>query len=142
MTAKEYLNQARLLDRKIKSLQTELGYLNELASGCNTPSIDGVRVQKTADLKAPFIKYIDKIFEMEKKIEGEIEKLMALKEEISSTISEIGNPQLELILRERYVNCRNWETISESMGYSLVYLYKMHKQALTLVKTPKEYSKV
>lgn len=140
MNPKEYLSQARLLTNKVASLQKELIYLNELASGCSSPRFDEIVVDKTRKKEAPFIKYIDKIFNMEKKIEEQINVLIALKEEINGAISEIDDPILEILLRERYINCLTWEDIAADLSYSLVYVYKLHQKALTLVKVPKEYS--
>lgn len=142
MDAKKYLSQARLLNNRIKSFENELEYINTLALGPSGPSYGPNKVKQQPNLEAPFIRYIDKIIELEKMIHDEIDKLMALKREIAKTIAEIGDAKLEIILRERYINCRNWEDIAIDLAYSQVYLYKLHQRALKLVKVPKEYSKV
>ena len=142
MDAKKYLSQARLLNNRIKSFENELEYINMIALGPSGPSYGPNKIKQKPSLEAPFIRYIDKIMELEKMIHDEIDKLMALKREIAKTIAEIGDAKLEIILRERYINCRNWEDIAVDLAYSQVYLYKLHQRALKLVKVPKEYSKV
>ena len=142
MDAKKYLSQARLLNNRIKSFENELEYINTIALGPSGPSYGPNKIKQQPNLEAPFIRYIDKIIELEKMIHDEIDKLMALKREIAKTIAEIGDAKLEIILRERYINCRNWEDIALDHSYSQVYLYKLHQRALKLVKVPKEYSKV
>lgn len=142
MDAKKYLSQARLLNNRIKSFENELEYINTIALGPSGPSYGPNKIKQQPNLEAPFIRYIDKIMELEKMIHDEIDKLMALKREIAKTIAEIGDAKLEIILRERYINCRNWEDIAIDLAYSQVYLYKLHQRALKLVKVPKEYSKV
>lgn len=142
MDAKKYLSQARLLNNRIKSFENELDYINTIALGPSGPSYGPNKIKQQPNLEAPFIRYIDKIIELEKMIHDEIDKLMALKREIAKTIAEIGDAKLEIILRERYINCRNWEDIAIDLAYSQVYLYKLHQRALKLVKVPKEYSKV
>ena len=142
MDAKKYLSQARLLNNRIKSFENELEYINTIALGPSGPSYGPNKIKQQPNLEAPFIRYIDKIIELEKMIHDEIDKLMALKREIAKTIAEIGDAKLEIILRERYINCRNWEDIAIDLAYSQVYLYKLHQRALKLVKVPKEYSKV
>lgn len=142
MDAKKYLSQARLLNSRIKSFENELEYINTIALGPSGPSYGPNKIKQQPNLEAPFIRYIDKIIELEKMIHDEIDKLMALKREIAKTIAEIGDAKLEIILRERYINCRNWEDIAVDLAYSQVYLYKLHQRALKLVKVPKEYSKV
>lgn len=142
MDAKKYLSQARLLNNRIKSFENELEYINTIALGPSGPSYGPNKIKQQPNLEAPFIRYIDKIIELEKMIHDEIDKLMALKREIAKTIAEVGDAKLEIILRERYINCRNWEDIAIDLAYSQVYLYKLHQRALKLVKIPKEYSKV
>lgn len=142
MDAKKYLSQARLLNNRIKSFENELEYINTIALGPSGPSYGPNKIKQQPNLEAPFIRYIDKIMELEKMIHDEIDKLMALKREIGKTIAEIGDAKLEIILRERYINCRNWEDIAVDLAYSQVYLYKLHQRALKLVKVSKEYSKV
>ena len=78
---------------------------------------------------------------LEKIIHDEIDKLLKLKEEITETIAKLNKPLSELVLRERYINCRNWEDIAFDLGYSTVYLYKLHREALNLIEVPKDYSK-
>lgn len=142
MTAKEYLNQARLLLQRIRSLELELEYLNTLAIGCNGPVYGGDIITKTEQKQASFVKYLDRIFEAEAKLHTEIEKLLTLKAEIEAVISKIGDTRLELILRERYINGRNWEDIATTFAYSPVYVYKLHRDALARIQVPQEYSKV
>jgi hypothetical protein len=142
MDARAYLSQARLLNNRIKSYENELEYINTIALGPSGPHYGRDKIKQQPSLEAPFVRYIDKIRELEKIIHDEIDKLMALKKEISQTIAEVGDAKLELILRERYINCRNWEDIAIDLTYSQVYLFKLHQKALKLVKAPKEYSKV
>lgn len=142
MDAKKYLSQARLLNNRIKSFENELEYINTIALGPSGPSYGPNKIKQQPSLEAPFIRYIDKIMELEKMIHAEIDKLMALKREIAKTIAEIEDAKLEIILRERYINCRNWEDIAIDLAYSQVYLFKLHQKAIKLIKVPKEYSKV
>jgi len=134
MDARHYLSQARLLNNRIKSYENELEYINALALGPSGPYYGPDKIKGPPNLQAPFIRYLDKIFELEKIINDEIDKLIQLKQQISKVIAEINDPKLELILRERYINCRNWEDIAFDLAYSQVYLYKLHKRALAMVK--------
>ena len=65
-----------------------------------------------------------------------------LDEEESSHVDTADDAKLEIILRERYLNCRNWEDIAIDLAYSQVYLYKLHQKAIKRIKVPQEYSKV
>lgn len=140
MDARKYLSQARLLNNRIRSYENELEYINTIALGPSGPSYGPNKVKQAPSLEAPFIRYIDKIMELEKIIHDEIGKLIELKQEIARAIAEVGDAKLEIILRERYINCRNWEDIAIDLAYSQVYLYKLHQKAIKLIKVPQEYT--
>jgi len=140
MDARKYLSQARLLNNRIRSYENELEYINTIALGPSGPSYGPNKVKQAPSLEAPFVRYIDKIIELEKIIHDEISKLIELKQKIARAIAEVGDAKLEIILRERYINCRNWEDIAIDLAYSQVYLYKLHQKAIKLIKVPQEYS--
>ena len=142
MDARKYLSQARLLNSRIRSYENELEYINTIALGPSGPSYGPNKIKQSPSLEAPFVRYIDKIMELEKIIHNEIGKLIELKKDIARTIAEVGDAKLEIILRERYINCRNWEDIAIDLAYSQVYLFKLHQKAIKLIKVPEEYSKV
>lgn len=142
MDARKYLSQARLLNSRIRSYENELEYINTIALGPSGPSYGPNKIKQSPSLEAPFVRYIDKIMELEKIIHNEIGKLIELKKDIARTIAEVGDAKLEIILRERYINCRNWEDIAIDLAYSQVYLFKLHQKAMKLIKVPEEYSKV
>ena len=142
MDARTYLNQARLLNNRIRSYENELEYINTIALGPSGPSYGPNKIKQAPSLEAPFVRYIDKIMELENIIQDEISKLIKLKKDIARTIAEVGDAKLEIILRERYINCRNWEDIAIDLAYSQVYLFKLHQKAIKLIKVPEEYSKV
>lgn len=143
MDAKTYLNQARLLNNHIKSYEDELAYINGLAEGTGGPYYGPDCVVQTQPRhEAPFIKYIDKVTELETVIRKAIMELVSLKQEISATIAELRNPILEVVLRERYINCQSWNNIASDLNYSKVYLYKLHEKAIKLIKVPEKYERV
>ncbi|NLM18797.1 MAG: hypothetical protein GX217_02085 [Clostridiaceae bacterium] len=141
MNAKEYLNQARHLNNRIKSFQNELDYINTIALGPSGPSYGPDKIKQQPNLEAPFVRYIDKIMELENIIQDEISKLFALKQNIARTIAEVGDAKLEIILRERYLNCRNWEDIAIDLAYSQVHLFKLHNKALKRICFSSDNSK-
>ncbi|MCB5280119.1 MAG: DUF1492 domain-containing protein [Candidatus Cloacimonetes bacterium] len=139
MDARTYLSQARLLNNRIRSYENELEYINTIALGPSGPSYGPNKIKQAPSLEAPFVRYIDKIMELEKIIHDEISKLIKLKQNIARTIAEVGDAKLEIILRERYINCRNWEDIAIDLAYSQVYLYKLHQKAIKLIKVPSDF---
>lgn len=139
---KKYLSQARYIMNRIKSLELQLEYLNNKALGPSGPIYDKDTFTLPRSLEAPFVKYLDPIDDVRKKINEGIEKLLKLQAKIKAVISLIDDPVVEIILIERYVNCLTFETIAENLHFSQSYVYKLHRTGLKLVKIPKEDSKV
>ena len=66
----------------------------------------------------------------EKEINEEIDRLVAIKLEISDFIDKIDNPQWKRLLRSRYVMCRSWAAVAEDMGYGISSIYRIRKQVM------------
>lgn len=137
MTAKEYLSQARVLNIEINSYISELENLNKLANSVPGSRFDIERVDGTKSQESPFMKYLIKINHMEEKIRNEVNKLVELKAEISSVISNLENTGYQILLRNRYVSCKTWIEIANEMYCSIDNVYKMHRKALKCVIVPK-----
>lgn len=134
MTAKEFLSQAYWLDLKIESDLQELGKLQSMLSSVQAIRYDGIRVDSTSSGEAPFVKRIEKVIELEEKINNEIDSLVDLKEKIRATIEKVANPDLKLLLLLRYVNHMSWEEIAVKMNYTVRNIHFMHSNALKEVQ--------
>ena len=73
-----------------------------------------------------------KIIEAGEEIDKRIDKLVDKKIEASSKIDELDelDNTSAVILRERYINLKSWEDISENMNYSLRHVMNLHSKAL------------
>ena len=72
MTAKEYLSQAYRLDQRINSNIEEISRLQEMACGISSPSWEE-KVQTSRHTDAPFVRCLEKIMDLEKVVNSEIE---------------------------------------------------------------------
>ena len=45
-------------------------------------------------------------------------------------IHAIDNPDHEMLLELRYMDCFTWEEIANEMGYSITHVHRLHKKAL------------
>ena len=131
---KQYLSQYYYLSKKIDSLKEEYHCLELLADGTQGCSYDEPRVQKTPSLKAPFVRYLDKLEKKRKQIDEKIEELLTLKEEIEEAIATVDDPVMELVLTYRYINCLDWNDVAEKLGYVTSYVFQLHRKALSLIK--------
>ena len=81
MTAKEYLSQAYRLDQRIDSNIAEITRLREMACGISSPSWEE-KVQTSRNTDAPFVRCLEKIMDLEKVVNSEIDTLVDLKRQI------------------------------------------------------------
>ena len=114
MTAKEYIRQAYRLDQKINSDIEEVGRLRHMASSVSSPAL-GERVQTSHDGDAPFVRSIEKIIELEHRIDDEIDLYVDLKDQIRTVIAKVEDPNEQLVLRYRYVHNYTWEQIGDRL---------------------------
>lgn len=140
MTAKEYLCQAYRLDQRIRSKQEQIASLNDLATDCSAtltgmprnPNRGGSRI---ADA-------VLKIIDLENEIAKDMERLVELKAEITTTIKAVECIEYQLILEKRYISDKSWPEIAVDLGYKMRHLYKLHDEALAAIKIPEKYFSV
>lgn len=134
MTAKEYLGQALELNKKINHMQllyeavkADYGFTTRLLDGM--PKNPNVSVTQVCDQAIRSI-------EMNDEINGEIDRLIALRNEIADVIWEVPDLQERVILYGRYVNFYSWEKTAQDMGYSERHVLRLHGSALEKVQIP------
>ena len=130
---KAYLSQYYYAYQKVDSLKEELRCLEELANGTQGINYDEPVVQKSRSLKAPFIRYIDRIQRKEEELSKKVEELLNLKDEIHEAIVTVNDPVMELVLTYRYINFWEWCDIASKLHYAESYVYKLHRKAISLV---------
>ena len=98
MTVKSYLSQSYLLDKRIKSDTMELEELRLMAQTISSPGFEEhYNASKNTD--APYIRTLEKMFDMEEKIMKEMQLLLDLKQQIRDVISEIDKPEYQMALK-------------------------------------------
>ena len=128
MTAKEYLSQAYRLDRRIDSKLEQLSALRETTTKA-TAVMNDVVVSRTRNMQS-LQETIEKIVEMERELNTDIDTLVDLKREMTGFIKQVKSPQHQLILEMRYLTYKNWKDIAEALELDERYVYKLHGAAL------------
>lgn len=131
MNAKEYLSQALRIDQRINSKLEQVASLRELAVKASSTLSDTPR-RASPDIQ-PMETIIAKILDLEAEINGDIDKLVDLKKEITDVIKSVSNPEYQTILEKRYLCFLSWEQIAVDMNYSIQYTFRMHDRALAEV---------
>ena len=133
--ARNYLEQAYRIDQRINCKIEQVSSLHSLATKANStltdmPGSPNRNVHRMEDI-------IVKIVDLETEINHDIDTLVDLKAEITKVIKQVEDLELQMLLEQRYLNCRTWEQIAVDMGYNVRHLYRMHEKALTKVQIPK-----
>ena len=135
MTVKEYLGQAYLLDKRIKSDSMELDELRLMAETISSPGFEEhYNASKNTD--APYIKTLERIFDMESKIMDEMNILVALKNQIRDVISQVEKPEYQMILKYRYIHNMTWPKIGDMLCADERTVQIWHNKAIAIINLP------
>lgn len=128
MTAKEYLNQLRVIDKRICNLLREKESIWTMLTRTTTP-YDKDRVQSSSkgDLKE---ECIDRLEELEKRIDYETDKLIDKRATIFNQINALSNYQSIDILYRHYVQLIPLTDIATDLSYSYAWVKELHATAL------------
>lgn len=129
MTAKEYLQQLRMLDIKIRHRKEQVEELRALAMCSGSFAGDGDRVQTSGSgdrMSEQVARYVDLQAEVEEMIRGYTEK----KDRIIREIHELSDARYVEVLFKRYVEFKRLDVIASEMGYTYEWIRMVHGHAL------------
>ncbi|MFR4406764.1 MAG: sigma factor-like helix-turn-helix DNA-binding protein [Anaerovoracaceae bacterium] len=141
MTVKEYFYQAYRLDQRINSNLEEVTALREMSSSVSSPLLTE-RVQTSRKCDAPFVRCLEKIIDLEEKINKEIDLLVELKKEIRGVISTVEDMDERLVLKYRYIHNYTWEQIGNELHADSRTVRRWHGSALQHVRLPENPVKI
>ena len=131
MTAKEYLQQIYVCNRRMKRIQETREQLRidmySIGSPMGNMSSDRVQTTTSGDKFGRMIARVDKL---ERDLVKEHGRMLALKDKIIRQIEAMDNEQQRSVLYNRYVLLHDWETIAEDMNYTTRRIYQIHGEAL------------
>lgn len=136
MKVKEYLHQAYRLDKRIQSNIEEMDRLREMAGSVSSPRYDKERVMTSRNTDAPFVKCLERIMDLEDKINVEVDTLVALKEQIREVINGVVDTDERMVLRYRYVLELTWEQIGNELNADRTTIYRWHNTAIKHLVLP------
>lgn len=126
MTAKEYLSQARLLDKRIEARIAERQRIADQVTAVRAPNLTGMPRGGVHD----WTDSVDRVIDLTAAIDAEIRELCRLKREINSTIDRVEDYRYRTLLELRYRNYYTWEQIADVMRYDIRQIYRLHGEAL------------
>lgn len=129
---KRYLQQIRLYDSHINTKLEELQHLKEMVTRI-TPTLkdDVVSGGNSQDKLADAVV---KIVDLEAEIDREIDSYVNAKQEISSVLDGIVDPDQLQVLHKRYVQYKTFEQIACDMNMTYRNVCYIHGKALLTVR--------
>ena len=135
MTVKEYLGQAYLLDQRIRSHILECEELRQMAESISSPGFEE-HFNASRNTDAPYIRTLDKLWEMEAKVLCEQERLIDLKAQIREIIDRVDKSEQQAVLRFRYIHNYSWPMIADELGVDRGTVQRWHNKAVTKIILP------
>lgn len=126
MTAKDYLNKLLYIDVDINSRQEELDQVRADLTSVPTSKL-GESVRET---QGAYDDRYTRLFELNEYISKKIDMLYELKEEATKRIDRCSKPKYQVVLRERYINGKDWDAIALSLNMTKRHVFRLHGQAL------------
>lgn len=128
MTAKQYLNRVRRIDKEIEALLRLVQKTRtSLESVTQNYETDGAQSSKDPH------KY-DRLVELESLVDSKIDEQIELKAEILKTIMQLDDRRQRLVLMEYYVEMKTWEQVAVDLNYSYMHITRLHGYALKEVQ--------
>jgi DNA-directed RNA polymerase specialized sigma subunit len=124
MTAKQWLNRARRIDREIRTLEEVITSTRERLESV-TQSYSGDGAQSTKDPHK-----FDRLVELESLDNEKIDEQIQIKTEILEAISQIRDRRQRIVLTEYYLNMKTWEQVAVEINYSWRQVMNIHGRAL------------
>ena len=135
MTAKEYLRQAYRLDQRINSDIAEIERLREISTSIGSSDFKEHYIPNRPT-EAPFVKTLEKVLQMEEKVNAEIDRLVELKEQIGTVIGTVADTDERMVLRYRYIHNMTWEQIGDKLYADRTTVYRWHNSAVRHLVLP------
>ncbi len=130
MKAKEYLQQLQWLDTVINQKIKELDDLRSMAAGAGSIDYSKERVKTSRSGDASFVKLIERMLDLDEKINQEIDAFVDKKHKIINQIQALKDSKHIDILYKRYVEFKSLDRICVEMNFSYDYIKHLHKYAL------------
>lgn len=129
MTAKEYLQQVKVKDARIRNLKRDKAALRGLMFSLGNSGGEGDRVQTSPDPDKMGTIYA-KIDDKERQITDSISDLIDFRLKVTNEINELDDSRYIDVLYRNYVLFQSWKQISSDMGYNVRYVQQLNGQAL------------
>lgn len=130
MDARNYLNQARVINAKLKAKQDEIEEITSL-------TLQGVSYEEKSGTIAPSNKnerIIFRLIELKDELNNQLLDLVEKQVEIMETIDKLDTGVEIAILHKRYLQFKTFRTIADELNYSSRQVYRIHDEAVSHIQ--------
>lgn len=127
----KYLSRYITLNRRIDRLLEEKAKWWSLCLK-TTPSLS--QAPGGGESGSPVERPMDKVLEIEEKIDQEIDELLEVRRDIKTVLGQLEDDTLRLLMEYRYLDGLTFEEIAVKMHYSWRWVIKLHGKALAEIK--------
>lgn len=124
MSGKDCLQQIQVMDIRIKQKMDQLEDMRRMCTYLRGACIGGG--SKSGNMSDGFSKMSDKMIDLERTLNQEIEAYLLMKNEEINRIQSLSKPEYMDVLYKRYVEYKTFERIAYEMNYALNYVFKLH----------------
>lgn len=128
MTAKEYLDNIRSIERRLKTKESELVKLQRdiVCLQAIDYSVERISGTKSSDISDK----VAKLYALKAIVDAEWDKLIDLRQEARSYIVQMPSYQQQAVLIERYINVKSWEEVAASLNITERHIHRIHNKAV------------
>ena len=134
MTAKEFLRQARDVDRRVDEAQERVDRLRARLEAGRLSRVTGMPRGGGAD----WTETADRLIELERVVNARTREWVRWKLDAIDAIRSVGEPRLAEVLELYYIDGLTWEQVAQRMGLDQRWVYRLHGRALLEVRVPEE----
>lgn len=130
MNKKQYLKQGLRLKKQLDHNEDMLKALKSNFDGLQAIKLSEKVQGGAIKDDSAMVERMNKIIELENRIEFEKCQLTDLRNEILEKLRSIKNSDEKILMESRYYLLMSWEEIANKLCYSLSHTYKLHGRAL------------
>ncbi len=134
MTAKEFLRQARTIDRRVDEATERAERLRAQLEAGRMSQITGMPRGGAADWTAT----ADSLILLERRVNARIREMVRLKQAAQDAIDAVEEARLREVLELYYIDGFTWEQVAKRMRLDKRWVFRLHDRALQRVKVPSQ----
>ena len=134
MTAKEFLRQARTIERRIDEATERVERLRAKLEAGRMSKITGMPRGGAED----WTMTADRLIDLERRVNAKIREMVRVKQSAMDVIDRVEEARLREVLELYYIDGFTWDQVAQRMGLDLRWVFRLHGRALLKVKVPKE----